>query len=126
MICFNNVLNSIIMNVKDLKKFGIEGPGEGYLIIDCSTEWCGPCQIISPILEKLRDEGLFHLINVDLDKNKELAQALNIYAVPTLLFFFNGWLVNKDISVDGQTVINHGVMIGATSEYYIREALKRI
>jgi len=115
-----------MMNIKELERFGIEGSGEGKLVMDFSSEWCGPCKMISPILEKLRDEGLIHVINIDVDENKELAQALNIYALPTLLFFFNGWLVNKDIQVDGRTIISRGVMIGAASEYYIREALKRI
>ena len=111
------------MNIKELKKFGIDGPTEGKLIIDLSTEWCGPCKFVSPILEKLRDEGLINLINIDIDENHE---KLNISAVPTLLFFKDGELLGRDLNVDGRTLIKSGIMIGATSEYYLRELIQLI
>jgi len=52
-------------NIEDLKKFGIEvteDMKQGILICDIYTVWCGPCKFLSPILEKLKDDGLIRLI----------------------------------------------------------------
>ena len=112
--------------IKYLKKFGIHGPNQGKLIVDLSSEWCGPCRLLSPVLEKLRDEGLINLIQINIDDNRELGQELNIYAIPTLLFFKDGKLLEKNIEVKGQIRVNKGVMIGATGELILKEIIKQM
>ncbi len=114
------------MNIEHLKKFGIDGPDEGKLIIDLSSEWCGPCKLLSPVLEKLRDEGLINLIQINIDENRQLGQELNIYAVPTLLFFKDGNLLDKNIEINGETLVNKGIMIGATGELILKEIIKQM
>lgn len=114
------------MKIEDLKQFGINGPNEGKLIIDLSSEWCGPCKIVSPILEHFRDKGLINLIQINVDENRELGQKLNIYAVPTLLFFKDGKLLEKNIKVKGETLVNNGVMIGATGELILKEIIDQM
>jgi len=116
----------VIMNIEDLKLYGIEGSDEGKLIIDLSSDWWGPCKILSPILEKLSEKGLFSLIQVNTYHNRKLAQNLNIYAVPTLLFFKDGKLLEKDIEIQGQTIVNNGVMIEATGELILKEIIEKI
>ncbi|MHA1725658.1 MAG: thioredoxin family protein [Promethearchaeota archaeon] len=86
------------------------------MIIDLSSDWCAPCKLISPILEKLRDEGLINLIQINIDEKRELGQELNIYAIPTQLFFKDDKLLESDIKVQGETLVNKGVMIGAYGE----------
>ena len=114
------------MNIEDLKAYGVEGPDEGKLVIDLSSDWCGPCKILSPVLEKLSEKGLFNLIQINVDQNRKLAQKLNIYAVPTLLFFKDGKLIEKNIEIQGQTVVNNGVMIGATGELVLMEIIDKM
>ncbi|MBN1803384.1 MAG: thioredoxin family protein [Candidatus Lokiarchaeota archaeon] len=114
------------MNIKDLEKYGIEGPDKGKLIIDLSSNWCGPCKLLSPVLEKIRDSGLIDLIQINIDENRELGQKLKIYAVPTLLFFKDGQLLDKDIKVEGETMVNNGVMVGATGEIILKEIIKQM
>jgi len=114
------------MNIEDLKAYGVEGPDEGKLVIDLSSDWCGPCKILSPVLEKLSEKGLFNLIQINVDQNRELAQKLNIYAVPTLLFFKDGKLIEENIEIQGQTVVNNGVMIGAAGELVLMEIIDKI
>ena len=112
--------------VEDLKQFGIEVPKEGKLIIDTYTEWCAPCKYISPVLEKFRDDGLINLVQIDLDQNRELAQKLRINAVPTLFFFKDGKLLEKNIEIQGQVVVNNGVMIGAAGELILKEIIDQM
>ena len=114
------------MNIEDLKVYGIEGSDEGKLIIDFSSDWCGPCKTLSPVLEELSEKGLFSLVQVNIDHNRELAQKLNIYAVPTLLFFKDGKLLEKNIEVQGQTLVNNGVMIGTAGDLILKEIVENM
>ena len=114
------------MNIEKLKSVGIEGPTNGKLLIDIYTTWCGPCKFVAPILHKLRDEGLIQLIQVDLDQNRPLGEMFGITAIPTLLFFKDGELLSGTIEVQGQTLVNNGLMIGAVGEAVLREIINKM
>lgn len=57
-------------------------------IIDFYADWCGPCKMVAPILEKLSAEydGKLLIFKVDTDKEQELAGAFGIQSIPSLLF----------------------------------------
>jgi len=74
----------------------------------------------------LRDEGVIKLIQVDLDQNRPLGEKFSITAIPTLLFFKDGELVNGTIEVQGQALVRNGLMIGAAGEPVLREILAKI
>jgi len=114
------------LKIEELKSVGIDGPRNGKLIIDVYTTWCGPCKFIAPILHKLRDEGLIKLIQVDLDKNRPLGEMFGISAIPTLLFFNDGKLIEKNIEVQGNLVVQNGMMIGAYGEPILRDVIKQM
>ena len=115
-----------MVNVDELKKFGIEGTSQGKLLIDVFTVWCGPCKFVAPILHKLRDEGLISLIQVDLDQNRALGERFGITAIPTLLFFNNGELLSGVIEVQGQPLVRNGIMVGAAGEAVLREIISKM
>lgn len=114
------------MEIDDLKKFGIDGTNKGKLIIDISSEWCEPCKILSPLLEKFRDKGLINLIQIDLYQQSDLVNSLGITSVPTLLFFKDGKLLEKEIKIEGHAMVKNGVMIGATGELILKEIIKQM
>ena len=65
------------------------------VIVDFSATWCGPCKSLGKVLEskvvpQLANEPDVKLVKIDIDKNQNLAQALNVMSVPSLMFFFNG------------------------------------
>jgi thioredoxin 1 len=66
-------------------------------ILDCWAEWCGPCRMIGPIIEQLAAEmkgkAVFGKLNVD--ENMQTANKYRISAIPTLMIFKNGKLIDK-------------------------------
>lgn len=66
-------------------------------VVDFWATWCGPCRVISPILEQLATERADELkvVKVDVDENQQTAARFNIRAMPTLLFFKDGRVVGQ-------------------------------
>jgi thioredoxin 1 len=62
------------------------------VLIDFYATWCGPCQMLSPILKDVKDSlgERISIIKVDVDKNQELASIQQVRGVPTMLLFQNG------------------------------------
>lgn len=62
--------------------------GDKPCIIDFYASWCGPCKVMAPTLQTVADEykGKINVYKVDVDAQKELAQAFGISGIPTLLF----------------------------------------
>ena len=89
-------------------------------------DWCGPCKFLSPILEKLKEEGLIKLLKEDLDKNRRLGERFNVTAIPTLIFFNNGELLNHPIEVQGQLLVRNGLMTGAAGEPILRQIISKM
>ena len=61
-------------------------------LVDFYATWCGPCQQMHPILDKLKDKmgSTVRVVKIDVDKNQEVAATFKIRSVPTLLLFKKG------------------------------------
>ena len=67
---------------------------KGIILVDFYTEWCGPCKMLSSILEEI---DYMEVIKVDADKFPDLAMKFGVMSVPTLCFFKNGLMMQKEI-----------------------------
>ena len=70
----------------------------GKVVVDCFAEWCGPCKMLSPIIDELAEELTnvnFYKLNVD--ESVEVVRKYNIMSIPTILIFNDGELVNQSV-----------------------------
>ena len=69
----------------------------GLVMVDFWAVWCGPCQMVVPIVEELADEyaGKLRVMKLNTDENPEIAVRYQVMSIPTILFFKNGLAVEK-------------------------------
>ena len=73
---------------------------EGKVLVDFYANWCGPCKMLSPIIDEIASEVkdyTFYKVNVD--ESSEIARSYGVMSIPTLLKFENGELKDKSIGL---------------------------
>ena len=83
------------------------------VVIDCWAAWCGPCRMVSPVIDELAEEYAGEVVfgKLNVDENPELAKRFNIMGIPTILFIKNGQEADR--------------LIGAAPKLLIENKLKR-
>lgn len=77
------------------------------VVVDFWAPWCGPCRMVSPVIEKLSEKynGKIKVVKVNVDNNQQVAMKFNIMSIPTIMLFKSGKALDQ--------------MVGAApSEYY--------
>ena len=84
------------------------------VLVDMFATWCGPCKMMSPVIEELAEEyeGQVKVGKVDIDADSELAAQYGIMSVPTFLVFKDGQISDK--------------IIGAVPKEILKEAIDKV
>jgi thioredoxin 1 len=69
------------------------------LLVDFYADWCGPCQMLEPTVEKIAAETDAAVAKVDIDELQALAEANNVRGVPTLLLYVDGELEERIVGL---------------------------
>ncbi len=71
------------------------------ILVDFWAEWCGPCKMLSPILEEISEDrkDKLQVVKVNLDENQDLAMKYSIRSIPTLLLFKGGELIDTKVGL---------------------------
>lgn len=88
-----------------------EKTAQGVVFIDFSAEWCGPCKVMLPVLDRVSKDytGKIEFYTVDIDKSPATAARNGVMSVPTMMVFKGGQVVDR--------------MVGAVNERKLRERL---
>ena len=73
--------------------------GEKLVIVDFWATWCGPCRMLSPVLDEVEEEmsDKIQVVKVNVDDADEIAMRYRIMSIPTLVFFKNGQMVDRTV-----------------------------
>jgi len=74
------------------------------ILVDFWAEWCGPCRMVAPILDKLQKEyeGKIKIVKVNIDNNNGLAEKYEVMSIPTLIAFKDGKQFEMIVGAQGE------------------------
>ena len=76
------------------------------VLVDFWASWCGPCRMLSPIVDQIAEERTdIKVCKVNVDEQEELAMRYGIMSIPTLIVFKNGEIVKKTMGVQPKAAI---------------------
>ncbi len=69
---------------------------EGKVLVDFWATWCGPCQMLTPVMEELSTEleGKVKIVKVNVDEQQDLSSQYNVSSIPTVILFNKGQIID--------------------------------
>ena len=78
---------------------------EGITVVDFYADWCGPCKMLTPILEKVSEKVEAKICKVNVDESRELAQQFGVKGIPFLVVIKDGKMVEQSVGLKDETTI---------------------
>lgn len=88
------------------------------VLVDFSAEWCGPCQMMKPVLQDVAQQvgEQARIVKVDVDSNRAAAEAYRIMGVPTFILFQNGEVKWRQSGMQSANTLTHVIKQAVTGE----------
>jgi thioredoxin 1 len=84
----------------------IEEIKSGTTIVDFWAEWCGPCKMVTPVLEEIAKENNVRLLKINVDESKELASVFNLTSIPVIMLYTDGEKTKHIIGAKPKPALN--------------------
>tara|TARA_R110002012_G_scaffold219156_1_gene390426 strand:+ start:414 stop:731 length:318 start_codon:yes stop_codon:yes gene_type:complete len=78
---------------------------EGITLVDFYADWCGPCKVLSPILEKVSEQVDAEICKVNVDESRELAKEFGVRGIPFIVVMKNGKMVEQSVGLKDEAAI---------------------
>ncbi len=85
--------------------------GDKLSVVDFWAEWCGPCRLVTPIIEDLAKEydGKANIGKLNVDHNQEVSMKYGVRSIPTILFIKNGEVVDKHVGATTKAALTQKI-----------------
>ena len=96
------------MSVLKINKNNFESvtTSEKPVLLDFYADWCGPCRMVSPLVDEIAEENPQYLVGkINVDSEPELAQAFGVMSIPTLVVMKDGKIVNQAMGARPKSAI---------------------
>ena len=85
--------------------------GDKLVVVDFHADWCGPCKVLSPILDELDAEiDNVHFVKINVDNYPQLSGSYEVMAVPTVIMFKGGEVRDRFSGVQSKEIISERVL----------------
>jgi thioredoxin 1 len=80
-------------------------------VVDCGAPWCGPCQMLTPVIDRLAERfaGQAVFLKLNTDENQRTAARFAVMSIPTVLIFKNGFPVERLVGAQPENVIEAAI-----------------
>ena len=72
---------------------------EGIVLVDFNADWCGPCQMMKPVVEAFGEENGVKVVSVNVDDEEELSESYGVETIPCMVLFRDGKEIAREIGV---------------------------
>ena len=86
----------MIKHIESAKEFK-EEISSGTVLVDFYADWCGPCQMLAPLLEELAKEDNVKVLKIDVDELSDIAREFRVMSIPTLIVFKDGKMSKREM-----------------------------
>ncbi len=83
----------------------MEASNAHVVVVDFWAEWCEPCKMLSPVLDRVAQSysGRVKVVKCNIEENQSIAEKYAIYSIPNLVFFRDGQIVNQAVGYMGES-----------------------
>lgn len=92
-----------------------EGIRSGVTLVDFYADWCGPCRMLTPVLEELAADiaGTAEIAKIDIDRAQRVASTFQVTSIPTLILFKDGKEIGRLVGLRDKDTIKDFILAGS-------------